>query len=115
MIILPKENNDALIFVEKRNRERIKTNIDARFFHANVFYCGTVANVTDSGIFISTEKFLPINTVIVIVIRLEHELLKTIGKVRRINSTSDSVGGMGVALLSPSKTYLDLVSKIKSV
>ena len=103
------------MFKENRSCERIQTNIDARFFYSNLFYSGTVLNLSDSGMFINTKRFLPADSMFVIIIRLETEFLKVIAKVKRIASTAGNSSGMGVELLSPSKSYLDLVRTIKTV
>ena len=100
---------------ERRTCERIQTNIDARFFYGNLFYSGSVSNMSDSGMFINTKRFLPIDSMFVVIIRLENELLKVIAKVKRLTSTSDTGDGMGVVLLSPSRSYLELVSSMKTV
>jgi len=105
----------SLKYKDKRSCERINTNMYARFFYGNMFYSGTVLNVSDSGMFISTKRFLPTDAIFVVIIRLENELLKVIAKVNRIALASGNTAGIGVTLLSPSRSYLDLVDKIKTV
>ena len=114
MNIARRRKKNSLMFEERRACERIQTNIDARFFYSNLFYSGSVSNMSDSGMFISTKRFLPADSMFVVIIRLENELLKVIAKVKRHTSTSDSGAGMGVALLSPSRSYLELVSTMKT-
>ena len=113
-IALQGEKNSYMI-KERRSCERIQTNIDARFFYGNLFYSGTVLNVSDSGMFISTKRYLPSDSMFVVIIRLENELLKVIAKVKRMTSTAGNSAGMGVVLLSPSRSYLDLVNRMKTV
>jgi len=103
------------MFKERRSCERIQTNIDARFFYGNLFYSGTVSNISDNGMFINTKRFLPDDSMFVVIIRLENELLKIIAKVKRFTLTADNSAGMGVALLRPSKNYLDMVNSLKTV
>ena len=109
-----KEKNSCM-FKESRSCARMQTNIDARYFYGNLFYSGTVLNLSDCGMFISTSRFLPSDSMFVVIIRLEDELLKVIAKVKRIASTDGNSAGMGVELLSPSRSYLDFVSKMKTV
>jgi len=115
MNIALRGKKNSYMFKEQRASERIQTNIDARFFYGNLFYSGTVSNVSDSGMFINTKRFLPADSMFVVIIRLENELLKVIAKVKRFTATADNGAGMGVVLLSPSRSYLDLVSKMKTV
>jgi Tfp pilus assembly protein PilZ len=110
-----KGKKESHVFKERRSSERIQTNMYARFFFGNMFYSGTVLNVSDSGMFISTKRFLPADAIFVVIIRLENELLKVIANVNRIALTSGNTAGIGVTLLSPSRSYLDLVGKIKTV
>ena len=105
----------SYMFKESRSCTRIQTDIDARFFFGNLFYSGKVLNLSDSGMFISTKRFLPSDAMFVVIIRLENELLKVIAKVKRIASTAGNSAGMGVELLSPSRSYLDFVGKMKTV
>jgi len=115
MKIVPMEKKTSKMLKERRSSERFKTNIDARFFYGNLFYSGTVSDVSDSGMFINTKRYLPADSMFVVIIRLENELLKVIAKVKRLTSTADNGAGMGVVLLSPSRSYLDLVSTMKTV
>ncbi len=89
--------------------------IDARLFYGNLFYSGRVSNASDSGMFIRTERSLSADAMVIIIIRLENKLLKVIAKVKHIASTDGNITGIGVALLSPSRNYLDLVNNIKIV
>jgi hypothetical protein len=114
MKILRRGEKNPSMFKERRTCQRIQTNIDARFFYGNLFYSGTVSNVSDTGMLINTKRFLPADSMFVIIIRLENELLKVIAKVKRHTSTADNSAGMGVVLLSPSRSYLDLVNKMKT-
>ena len=99
-------------FADKRASNRIPVNIDARFFHGNIFYSGIVRNLSDKGMFIDTRKCLPSDSMFVVIIREENDLLKVIAKVKRASITTDACLGMGVELLSPSAGYLDFVHRL---
>ncbi len=112
MIRSSKEKNEQMSFVEKRAFNRIPVNIDARFFHGNIFYSGIVRNLSDQGMFIDTKKCLPSDSMFVVIIREDNDLLKLIAKVKRASMNADACLGMGVELLSPSAGYLDFIHKL---
>lgn len=98
---------------EKRAFKRIAANIDARFFSGNIFYSGTVLNISEKGMFINTKRCLPADSMFVIIIREENTLLKVIAKVRRSTLAGDGCDGMGVELLSPSADYMKFIHRLK--
>ena len=100
--------------MERRSSNRIETNFKARFFYGNFFYSGTITNVSDSGMFINTKRFLPTDSMFVVIIRLENVLLKVIAKVQRLTATEDNGAGIGVTLVSPSHNYLEFIHSIKT-
>jgi len=112
MFCSPKERNKQMPFVDKRASSRIPANIDARFFHENIFYSGIVRNLSEQGMFIDTKKCLPSDSMFVIIIREENDMLKIIAKVKRASINTDTCLGMGVELLSPSAGYLDLIHRL---
>lgn len=98
---------------EKRAFKRIAANIDARFFFGNIFYSGTVLNISEKGMFINTKRCLPSDSMFVIIIREEHALLKVIAKVRRSTLGGGGCDGMGVELLSPSADFIKFIDRLK--
>jgi len=102
-----------MISSEKRAFKRIDATIDARFFFGNIFYSGTVLNVSEKGMFINTKRCLPSDSMFVIIIREENALLKVIAKVRRFAVDGSSCNGMGVELLSPSADYVKFIDRLK--
>jgi len=99
--------------MEKRAHPRIPTKIDARFFYGNLFYSGTVSNISQKGMFVNTRRLLPTGSIFVILIRAENQLLKVVARVKRNIRENGSHDGMGVELLSPSAPYMDLVSGLQ--
>jgi hypothetical protein len=97
---------------EKRAFKRINAKIDARFFYGNIFYSGTVLNISEKGMFINTKRCLPSDSMFVIIIREENALLKVIAKVRR-SSAGSSSDGMGVELLRPSADYMEFINRLQ--
>lgn len=107
------EKNGSLKVMERRSHTRISTKIDARFFHGNLFYSGSVSNISQKGMFINTKRLLPSGAIFVVLIRIENQLLKVIARVKRNVRDNSDGDGMGVELLSPSDMYMDLVSGLQ--
>lgn len=102
-------NKNSESYVEKRTFKRIYVNINARFFHGDLFYSGIVRNLCNNGMFINTKKCLPHNSMFVVILRDEDCLLKVVAKVNRVSITSDIYSGMGLELIKPFSGYLDFV------
>lgn len=111
MIRQLKEKKEQISYTEKRAFKRIPVNIDARFFHGNIFYSGIVRNLSGQGMFIDTKKCLPSDSMFVVIIREDDDLLKVIVKVKRVSTNSETCSGMGLELINPSSAYLGLVHR----
>ena len=55
------------IHIEKRSYERVRTNMDVRFYCGNMFYSGTAINISKGGMLIKTGNCLPITSGIVVI------------------------------------------------
>lgn len=100
--------------MEKRYFRRMTSNIDARLFHGNLFYSGTVLNLSEKGIFLSAKLCLPSDSLCLIIIRENSSLFNFLAKVRHAKDTDFYSKGMGIELLNPSKHYLDFVKNFSS-
>lgn len=101
--------------MEKRTCEKIPVEIDARFFCGNMFYSGTVTNLSTEGMHINTKRCFPSCTSFVTIIRNGKDLLQVITKVKRLTRTNGCYDGMDVEILNPSKNYLDYVKSLSPV
>ncbi len=45
--------------MERRSYPRMSTKIDARFFYGNLFYSGTVSNISQLILFFDTQLYAP--------------------------------------------------------
>ena len=112
MISHIREKNDRMLNAEKRGFNRIPVDIDAKFFHGNMFYSANLRNLSDHGMLIATKKRLPLNSMFVVVIREEDHLLNVIVKVKWTSPDADTSSGMGVELISPPSGYLNLIHSV---
>ena len=112
MNLIPQKKDSIVSSAEKRAFERIPASIDARFFYGNIFYSGTVLNVSEKGMFINTKRCLPPDSMFVVIIRESNFLLKVIAKVKRFEMYDSSCNGMGVELMSPSNDYVKFINRI---
>ncbi len=113
MNFLFKKKTIPSYFVEKRAVERIDANLETRLSYGNMFYTGIVLNLSEKGMFISTRRFLPSNTIFLIIVRMEDKLLKIPAKVKRLTKTDSFYYGMGVELLTPPAKYLEFVDRLR--
>ncbi len=107
------KKNISSASAEKRSRERIGTNINASFFQGNLFYSGTVLNLSEKSMFITTKKRLPADSMFVVVFREYDKLMKVIAQVKR-NAVNNLHGeGLGIELVSPPAVYAEFVNQLR--
>jgi hypothetical protein len=106
--------------MEKRAFERLPVNLQARLFYGNMVYSGTVTNLSENGMFISTKMGFAVESVFVIVVRPgENSLMVPIRVRRTVKSKyyfdSDVESGMGVEVFNAPQDYLDYVGSCKPI
>ena len=101
--------------MEKRSFERIDADVDVRFSYGYIFYTGNITNLSERGLFIRTKNCLPDNSLILIMYRVEDELLKILARVKRSIKSNRYNDGMGIEVLNPQSKYHDFVNNMKSI
>ncbi|MEN8262531.1 MAG: PilZ domain-containing protein [Nitrospirota bacterium] len=101
--------------MEKRSFERIDTDVDVRFSYGYIFYTGSIKNLSERGLYIRTKNCLPDNSLILIMFRVEDELLKILARVKRSTKSNRYNDSMGIAVLNPQRKYIDYVNNMKSI
>jgi Tfp pilus assembly protein PilZ len=97
----------------RRTTWRIPMRLDVRFNYYDKLYSGTVTNLSEAGMFISThEKCFSKHSNCEITIPLKKEKLHVSARIIRLVNTTDKYKGVGVKLLNPPKNYLDFVDNL---
>jgi Tfp pilus assembly protein PilZ len=99
--------------MQRRALVRINTSINSRLFHSHAFYSAVLLNLSEKGMFIRSKKCIPVDTVFVVLIRVENELMLVVPRVRWTTKTGGAFSGMGAEILSPKKDYLRFVEKLR--
>lgn len=102
-------------FMEKRASKRINEKLPVRFAGHNTFYSGTVTDLSETGMFVNSEIYFPMQSEFEILVLLKKDILKVPVKIARIEKTGDSYNGMGVELLNLPKKYLEHLIKLDIV
>ncbi|RJQ48245.1 MAG: PilZ domain-containing protein [Nitrospiraceae bacterium] len=104
--------------MERRAYERLSAQLQARMFYGNIVYTGTVTNLSESGMFVTTRMNFPVDSMFIIVVFQNGQTFKIPVKVSRISKANHHAGaedtGIGVTLLNPPRDYLDFVGKCKA-
>jgi hypothetical protein len=101
--------------MEKRSFERIAANVDVRFSYGYIFYTGKISNLSEKGLFIRTRNCLPDNSIVLIMFRVENELLKLLARVKRSAKSGNNHDGIGIEILNPQEKYLNYIDSLKSI
>ena len=98
----------------KREFKRIPASIKVRFFSGTTTYYGTVTNLSEKGMFISTKVSFPMQPQLKILIPLKDEILRIPALVRSFGKSGNNYNGIGVELLNPSRDYLEFVGSLRT-
>ncbi len=99
--------------MERRSFERVDMCLPVKYVCDNRLYSGTVKNLSENGMFISTGNFLPCIVRIEILIPLDEEISRFYVRIRRIEKIDDANYSMGVELMDSPESYLQFVKKHK--
>ena len=101
--------------MHRRAFERVSANIKVKFFCCESHYNGTIMNLSDEGMYISTDAMkFPFDSRIEIIIPLDMDILKVPVKVMRMTKSSEFYDGLGVRVLEPTAHYIDFVNTCRN-
>jgi Tfp pilus assembly protein PilZ len=100
-------------FKEKRVYERIPFKEEISILYGNLFYSGTVLNLSQKGMFIGTNKRFSLDSTSIIFISKKNEYMKLLTKVKQIREPDGYYYGIGVELLHSPKAYLEFINAIR--
>jgi hypothetical protein len=100
--------------MDKRTFKRIPANIKVKFFSGTTVHNGTITNLSEKGMFISTEVSFPLKPQLEVLIPLKKELLKVPVEIRSFGMSDDMYSGIGVQLLKQSRNYLTFIDSLRS-
>ncbi|RJQ21561.1 MAG: PilZ domain-containing protein [Nitrospiraceae bacterium] len=104
--------------VEKRIYDRLPARLQARLFYGDLIYTGTVANLSEGGMFICTKIKFPAETVFDVAVLGNGQTFKLPVKVKRAVSDlffgCSEKSGVGVELIKPPQNYLEFVKGCKT-
>ena len=101
--------------MDKRAFDRIPANIEVTFHCNNMDYTGTISDISENGMFISTNDMCsPFDSQFEVVIPFKDDEINVPVNLNRIILSPDSHDGIGVELSDLSPDYVEMVKSIKS-
>jgi len=98
--------------MEKRTFKRIPTDLEFHCLNINNF--GTVKNISEKGMFITSQKItFPLEMQFEISISAKEETLNVPVKANRITKSNGYYDGMGLELLQQPQKYLKHINRLK--
>lgn len=95
------------MLMQRRTCERIPVNISVRLVLGNMFYAGTMTNISETGVFLQTKLTPPPQAMFTILVQNGNSLLQFFARVKWVNGSNDLTKGMGAEIINPSNNYLD--------
>ena len=99
--------------MEKRAFERVSANIDIRFFLGNTVFPATAVNISESGMCLNTEIFLPSFSKLDLLLVSKDHILK-IPVIIKWTTPLDLYERTGVEVIKGSNEYMKFVSGLRS-
>ena len=85
-----------------------------KYYCDDRLYSGTVKNISEKGMFISTGNFLPCINTLEVLIPLEEEISTFSARIRRIEKIDDASYSMGIELIDPPESYRKFINNLMS-
>ena len=101
--------------IERRAFKRIPTDIRVKFFFGTSICFGTIANLSENGMFVNTNICFPPYSTFEILLPLKENVLNISVMVRRMVKEGDFYNAMGVEVLDQPEEYLQFVQSLKKV
>ncbi len=99
--------------MKKRSVERIPTDLTAEFIWSDRVNAGSVADLSENGMFIKTGRYPPLRAKFELSFPVEDDIVKIPVKVRRLRKKDHYYDGMGLEILNPPQKYLDFVTTLR--
>ncbi len=99
-------------FMEKRDIDRIPVNEEVAISHRNMFFTGTVLNLSEKGMFIGTMKSFPLDSRVIISFTEKNYSMKLFATIKRATEVNRSYDGVGVELSDPPQAYLEFLDTL---
>ncbi len=100
--------------VERRSNARWPSNLSTCFSCCNIDYSGTVTNISETGMFITTRNMCyPDNAQFELQLDIQNKLLILPVRMCRLIISPDLEDGMGVEIINPPQSYLLSLEKLK--
>ena len=102
--------------MEKRTLERIPVNVDVEFYCNDRVYHGTVKNLSEKGMFISTKRiYFPFDMKFEMYIPRKEKSFRLPVNLARMTTSPDSSDALGVEVQGTSQEYLEFVNSLRYV
>ncbi len=98
---------------EKRTFERIPAGEDVSISYGNMFYSGTILNLSKKGLLISTKKCFPVDSTSAIFIGKKENHVTLFAKIKRITKLDEYYNGIGFEILDSPRAFLDFIETLK--
>ena len=99
--------------MKKRSVERILADFEARFLWHDTVNSGTLVDLSENGMLITTAACPPMRARFEVTIPLEDEVLKIPVKVRRVVKKENVYEAVGLEVINPPRRYLEFIGALR--
>ena len=100
--------------MQRRAYNRVRTQLEAKFYCDDKVNFGVITNVSENGLFINTKIDFPVNISFDLLIPLDDALLSIPVKISRLARSKGECSGIGVEVIDPPQNYLVYVGQLRA-
>lgn len=97
----------------RREFDRLPAKIKVKYINGTTEHIGTLLNLSEKGMFISSRVRLPMKPQINVFIPVENDTLRVTARIRSFGVGQNYCCGLGVEIIKPPQKYLDFISVLK--
>ncbi|MEN8262912.1 MAG: hypothetical protein ABFR82_05570 [Nitrospirota bacterium] len=101
--------------MEKRELQRWTAELELRFYYWNLFYPGTILDISEKGMFIKTDICIPREACLPLIIRTGSEMINISVEVKHVVVTDNHCTGLGVEVLKSNAKYHNFLNSLMNV
>lgn len=98
----------------RREFDRLPVKMNVKYVNGTTEHMGTLLNLSEKGMFISSRVHLPMKPQINVFIPVGNDTLRVTARIRSFGVGQNYCRGLGVEIIKPPQKYIDFISVLRT-